>query len=288
MKSISTNITFLSKSPILIDEREEYCFNPVVHSHPEFELVYIKKGFGKRVIGNNINEFKEDELVLVGPNLPHAWMSDKSFEKDNVKRSRAIVVYFNPKIFSELFYSMEEIRPLNNLFNQAQHGVEITGATKTETIRKLENMVDSTGLKKVVCLLEILNTIAAHNQFNCIDKEIAIQKFRTSTKLTQVFDYVNSNIKNNIALKDVAKIANLTPESFCRFFKQKTKKKFIDYLHETRLASAKQLLLNTDLTIAEIAYQTGFKTASNFNLLFKKNAGTSPTSYRKANFYNML
>ena len=103
MKSISTNITFLSKSPILIVEREEYCFNPVIHSHPEFELVYIKKGFGKRVIGNNINEFKEDELVLVGPNLPHAWMSDKSFENDNVKRSRELWFISIRKFFQSFF-----------------------------------------------------------------------------------------------------------------------------------------------------------------------------------------
>ncbi|MEP6682020.1 MAG: AraC family transcriptional regulator [Parafilimonas sp.] len=288
MKPVSTNITFLLKSPIAVVEREEYYFSSVFHSHPEFELVYIKEGFGKRIIGNKTDEFKDGELILIGPNVPHVWMSDKSFAGNDLKKSRATVVYFNPKIFSELFYSMEETRPLKNLFMHAEHGVEITGAAKTQVIQKLKNIIQATGINKIICLLDILNTIAAHNQFNCLDKDVVTNKYRTSGKLTYIFDYVNSNIKKNIALKDVAKIANLTPESFCRFFKQKTGKKFIDYLHETRLASAKQLLLSTDLTIAEIAYQTGFKTTSNFNLLFKKNIGFSPTSYRKVDVYNTM
>jgi AraC-like DNA-binding protein len=288
MKSTATNITSLFNSSVAVVEREENSFSSALHSHPEYELVYIKEGFGKKAVGNKIDEFKAGDLVLIGPNLPHVWISDKSFANDDVKRSRATVVYFNPKIFSDLFYSMEETRPLNNLFMHAKLGVEITGTAKTQVVQKLESITQATGMNKIVCLLDILNTIAVHNQFNFIDKEVATNKHRTSSKLTHIFDYVNSNIKKNIALKDVAKIANLTPESFCRFFKQKTGKKFIDYLHETRLASAKQLLLSSDFTVAEIAYQTGFKTTSNFNLLFKKNTGLSPTSYRKTDVYNTM
>ena len=102
-----------------------------------------------------------------------------------------------------------------------------------------------------------------------------------SDKLSNLFEYINTNYKNNITLKEAAKITNFTPESFCRFFRQKTGKKFIDYLHETRISSACRLLVNTDLTVAEIAYNTGFKTASGFNKLFKQYIGSSPSQYRK-------
>ena len=285
MKPISTNITHLLKSSIAVVERDELHFSPVFHAHPEFELVHITEGSGKRIIGNKIDDFKKDELILIGANVPHVWMSDKSCTENNAKRSKATVVYFNPKIFSDLFYAMEETIQLNKLFAQAEYGVEITGSAKEQTIQKFKKLMNASGIDKIICLLDVLNTIASTNQFSCLDQQNAINKYQSSGKLTYVFDYVNTNIKKNITLKDAAKIASLTPESFCRFFKQKTGKRFVDYLNETRLSNAKQLLLSTDLTIAEIGYKTGFKTASNFNRLFKKNTGYSPTSYRKIDAY---
>ncbi|MEP6467870.1 MAG: AraC family transcriptional regulator [Parafilimonas sp.] len=288
MKPISTSISYLLKSSVAAIERDEPYFSPVFHSHPEFELVYVKEGFGKRIIGDKVDAFKKDELILIGPNVPHVWMSDKTVADDELKRCKATVVYFNPNIFSDLFYSMEETRQLKKLFAQASQGVEITGEAKQQAIQKLEKIINATGIEKIVCLLDILNTIATDNSFNCLNQKVAANQIQPSGKLTYIFDYVNANIKKNIALKDVAKVANLTPESFCRFFKQKTGKRFVDYLHETRLASARQLLLSTDLTIAEVAYKTGFKTASNFNLRFKKNTGFSPTSYRKADGYKVI
>jgi AraC-like DNA-binding protein len=287
MKATSTSISSLLKSSVVAVERNEPYFSSVFHTHPEFELVYIKEGFGKRIIGNKIGAFKEDELILIGPNVPHVWMSDKSFKDDNLKRCKATVVYFNPKIFSDLFYSMEETRQLNKLFMQAEHGIEITGLAKQQTVQKLKNILTAKGINKIVCLLDILNTIASNTEFSYLNQQ-AIKQPQPSGKLTYIFDYVNLNIKKNIALKDVAKVANLTPESFCRFIKQKTGKRFIDNLNETRIFKAKQLLLNTDLTIAEIAYSTGFKTISNFNLLFKRNTGFSPTSYRNVDVYTTM
>src|ERR1700748_67955 len=116
MKPVYTSISSLLRSSITVVERDEPYFASGFHAHPEFELVYIKEGFGKRIIGNKIDEFKEGELVLIGPNVPHIWMSDESFKKDSKKRSKAIVVYFNPKIFSDLFYEMEETKQLKVLF----------------------------------------------------------------------------------------------------------------------------------------------------------------------------
>src|SRR6516164_9971066 len=101
MKPVYTNISSLLKSSIIVLERDEPHFSSGYHAHPEFELVYIMEGFGKRIIGNKIDEFKKGDLVLIGPNVPHVWTSYESFKGDSAGRSKALVVYFNPKIFSD-------------------------------------------------------------------------------------------------------------------------------------------------------------------------------------------
>ncbi len=283
MKIISTSITAIFNTPIKFIERDESYFTSSFHSHPEFELVYIKEGYGKRIIGTKVDEFKEGELVLIGPNVQHIWINDSSFYKaDCLKRSKAIVAYFNPNIFSDFFYQMEEVAQINKLFTKAKYGIEITGNTKNQTILKLEKIIKAQGINKIIQLLDILNNLSISNEFYYINQQITENHLRSSDRLTSLFNYVNINYKKNISLKDAAKIMHLTPESFCRFFKQKTSKNFINYLHETRISFASQSLLNTDLSIAEIAYENGFTTVSNFNRLFKKITGHRPSEFRKA------
>lgn len=281
MKPTVTNISNISNTFITLIERDELYFSQEYHFHPEFELVYIEEGTGKKIIGSSITPFGRDELVLIGPNLPHVWISDKNNDGQK-ERSKAAVVYFNPKIFSEYFFQMEEARPLKKLFSYAQQGISITGDTKKEALIKLKILLAANGINKIICLLDLLNTLAGEKQISCFNHTPARHQLQFSERLTHVFTYINSNLKKNITLKDAAKIANLTPQSFCRYFKQKTGKKFVDYLHETRILNAKNLLLDSDFNVAEIAYKSGYKTASNFNKLFKKNTGFSPTEFRKA------
>lgn len=280
MQLTATNISNLTQSSIIIVERDQPFFSSEYHFHPEFELVYIKEGHGKKIIGSSIYEFNKDELVLLGANLPHVWISDKNKVRKDTS-SKATVVYFDAGIFSDLFFKMDETKQLNKLFTDAKQGILITGDAKTKALLKLKKLKSTKGVDKIICLLDMLNVIAAGEENICFNHKTSVHQKQTSERLTNVFDYINSNLKKNIALKDAAKIVNLTPESFCRYFKQKTGKRFIDYLHQTRIFNAKQLLLNSDFTVAEIAYKSGFKTASNFNKLFKKSTGFCPTEFRK-------
>ncbi len=282
MEVIASRINVLYNSPVKIIDECESCFTREFHFHPEFELMYIKEGFGKRIIGNKIHEFKEGELLLIGPDVPHAWINAKSpYSSHDKKRSKAIVVYFNPQIFSELFYQMEEASYLNKLFVQSKYGVEIKGDLKEQIVLKLKNMVKAKGIDKIVQLLDILNQVSISNSFYPVNQQMMPANVYTSDRLTSLFNYIDLNYKKNISLKDAASVVNLSPESFCRYFKQRTGKNFINYLHEMRISNASQLLLNSDLTIAEVAYKNGFTTVSNFNKLFKKITGYRPTEYRK-------
>ena len=142
MRLVSTSISNLHRSQVKIIERDEQYFNSPFHYHPEFELVYIVEGFGKRIIGSKIEEFEKGEILLIGSNVPHVWISDKSFyTKDCARRSKAVVIYFNPKIFSHHFYEMEESFYLNKLFSHSQNGIKITGETKKANCIKVREVI---------------------------------------------------------------------------------------------------------------------------------------------------
>lgn len=282
MKLTSTNITNLYKSFITVIKKDAPSFSSEFHTHPEFELVYIEQGSGKRIIGNTVEEFNADELTLIGPGVPHVWLSNKTKQQQYDSRSKAIVAYFNPTIFADSFYEMKETIALHALLARAKSGIDITGETKDKIVFKLKALSETDGFEKIIYLLDILNTIANSTEIYCINTSTIETAKPVPGRLANVLNYIDVNIDKNISLNDVANKINLTPESFCRYFKQKTGKTFVDYVQETRIQRASYSLLHTDLTSAEIAYQNGFKTASGFNKLFKKYTGYCPTEFRKA------
>ncbi|PTT17563.1 hypothetical protein DBR27_01255 [Flavobacterium sp. HMWF030] len=162
-------------------------------------------------------------------------------------------------------------------------GVSITGQTNALISKKMEKLLKKKGFEVVMGLIEILFLLSKSKDLRFINDNsyVSTNDENKNDRLAEVFQYVKSNYKEEISLDEIAKIANLTPTSFCRMFKSKTKKPFVEYLNEIRVSNACKYLIETDLGISEIAYECGYKTASNFNKLFKKLIGTTPKEYRK-------
>lgn len=283
MKILQTEITPAHNSHISVVERNEPYFKSPFHYHPEIELVYIKESHGKRVVGDKIEPFYPGDLVLVGSNLPHVWLSDESFHQGVEDAcAKSIVMYFNKAIFGEGFYSMRELEKINTLFKNAQRGLKIAGATRDKVIDILENLVNKPGFERVLGLLEMLHILSTSHEVEFINNETysGVVYNKDTDRLAEVFKYINTSFGTDITLNDVAKKANLTPQSFCRLFKKRMNKHFMEYLNEVRISHACRYLMDTDCSISEIAYMSGFKTVSNFNKVFKENTGYCPTSYR--------
>ena len=283
MKILQTEITPAHNSYISVVERNEQFFKSPFHYHPEIELVYIKESYGKRVIGDKIEPFYPGDLVLVGPNLPHVWLSDENFHQGmETTVAKSVVIYFNKEIFGEGFYNMKEVEKINILFRNAQRGLKIEGTTRSKVIDILERLVPTTGFERILGLLEILHILSTTNDIEFINSETysGIVYNKDTDRLAEVFKYINTSFGTDITLNDVAKKANLTPQSFCRLFKKRMSKHFMEYLNEVRISHACRYLMDTDCSISEIAYMSGFKTVSNFNKVFKENTGYCPTSYR--------
>lgn len=285
MKLEQTKITSYTNSTVSVLNREESFFQSPFHSHPELELVYVKESFGKRIIGNSVMPFEPGDMVFLGSDLPHVWLNDEMYYQGiSTLKANAIVVYFSKDIFGPAFYELKETQKINELFFQAGKGISIIGKTNKQIAKKLEKLLLKKDFEVIIGLFEILSMLSESQDRVYINNEAYSTAHKDSKKdrLSEVFQYVNENYKKDIVLIEIAAIANMTPTSFCRMFKLKTKKSFVEYLNEIRVSKACKFLLETDLSMSEIAYECGYKTASNFNKLFKKFMGMTPSEFKKS------
>lgn len=285
MKLEQTKITSYTNSTVSVLNREESFFQSPFHSHPELELVYVKESFGKRIIGNSVMPFEPGDMVFLGSDLPHVWLNDEMYYQGiSTLKANAIVVYFSKDIFGPAFYELKETQKINELFFQAGKGISIIGKTNKQIAKKLEKLLLKKDFEVIIGLFEILSLLSESQDRVYINNEAYSTAHKDSKKdrLSEVFQYVNENYKKDIVLIEIAAIANMTPTSFCRMFKLKTKKSFVEYLNEIRVSKACKFLLETDLSMSEIAYECGYKTASNFNKLFKKFMGMTPSEFKKS------
>lgn len=284
MKIEKTEISPRQDSYISVLRREESFFQSPFHSHPELELVYITESYGKRIIGNSVEPFEAGDMVFLGSNIPHIWLNDEMYYRGIAKlRASAIVVYFNKDIFGSLFYELKETTKIGTLFNQAIRGLTITGKTNVLVAQKLIALLKKKEFDIIVGLFEILSILSNSKEIKAINSEAytPVDEKSKEDRLSAVFRYVKENYHEDISLANISKLANLSPPSFCRLFKSKTKKHFVEYLNEVRISNACKYLMETDTGISEIAYKCGYKTVSNFNKIFKKITGGTPKEYKK-------
>ncbi|MFL9832221.1 AraC family transcriptional regulator [Flavobacterium sp. ST-87] len=283
MKLEKTKISSYLNSAISVLSREEAFFQAPFHSHPELELVYVKESFGKRIIGNSVSNFEAGDMVFLGSDIPHVWLNDEIYYHNlNKLKAKSIVVYFNKDIFGPAFYELNEAKKINSLFEKAKKGLSVTGKTNQLIAQKLEQLVLKKDFEVIIGLFEILSVLSESADIEFINPESyfpANESFKKD-RLSEVYQYIKENYKKEISLDEVAQIASLTPTSFCRMFKSKTKKNFIEYLNEIRISNACKHLIESDMSVSEIAYECGYKTVSNFNKLFKKNTGNTPKEYK--------
>ncbi len=283
MRILQTEISPGINSYLSLIERDDAFFKAPFHFHPEMELVYITESYGKRIIGDCIESFTAGDMVFIGSNLPHVWLNDEIFYKDFPHlKAKAIVLYFNKNFFSQGFYDMKEAAKINEFFQNALKGIRITGKTNEAVSQKLKKLLRKKDFEKIIGLFEILDVLSHSKDISFITSDGYNPKLKHSEtdRLAAVYKHVQHHFMENINLATIAGIANLTEQSFCRLFKQRTGKHFVEYLNEVRISSACKYLLDTDWSISEVAYNSGYKTVSNFNKLFKTITGSSPKVYR--------
>jgi AraC-like DNA-binding protein len=289
MKPVHTEIGHFIKSPLYVELKDEpyltsayYPRSASYHAHPELQLTFILEGFGKRIIGNKISQFEPGDMVFIGSNVPHIWISDPVFyEEDSLRRSKAITVYINQKIFQQMFDSVKEMNGIRDMIEQASKGINIFGETRNEIADKLINLCSEEGFEKVRGLMEIMHLISISSE-KCliINKDYEAVGATQSDRLVNVIKFIKDNLHEQITLSQVADVACMTIQSFCRFFKSRMKKTFSEYLNALRVSHACKLLIELDRPISDVANLSGFISHSHFCRVFKEQIGKSPYQYR--------
>lgn len=254
------------------------------HFHSEYQLFTVLKGRGTRFIGDHMQNFREGDMVLTGPDLPHLWKNDKAYHiPENKMETHGIVIYLPDNFLNNSVFQLEEFEVISNMLKKSLRGIEIKGKTNLLVREMMIELLEMKGVKSIVHLLKILQTIADSTDCKLIADAAYINTNKESEKdrMGQVYEYVMQNYQGKVSLEAAAQLSNLSVSAFSRFFKSRVNKSFSDFLTDVRISHACKLLHETDLNISEISYECGFFTLSNFNKLFKERIKKTPVEYRK-------
>src|SRR6185437_9343215 len=264
--------------------RRDSCFGSLWHYHPELELHYLIRGEGVRFIGDNISNFSDGEILLLGENLPHKWHCREDPSQDvSLYGVETMVLHFSSNFMGNDMLSLPETRLLPLLFERAKKGMVIINETREKLIPLIEAASKAENLDRLIALLSILKILSETKDYHQITREQSFyksDKYETE-RLNEVYNYTLENFSQPIALEKIAAISNLTTTSFCRYFKLMTKKTYYDFLTEIRISHACTFLIEDKMSIEQIADRCGFYNISNFYRQFKKVIGVTPLNYKR-------
>lgn len=280
MKPSFEQITTGIENSISVVELNLNRFDGPYHFHPEIELTFIRNGSGKRFVGANISDYESGDLILLGANIPHCWQSMNEISSDN---AQAVVIQFRDDFVGDTFLKLPELRKIQELILKSEAGMIIQGETKSKVISKINQCLTVDKLHRILILIEILDLVANSEEILLIDQPITWHNKLSTDKerFQNVFSYLIQNYQQDISLKKIAEIANMSPNAFCRYFKNVARKTFVEIVRELRINRACQLLRNTTKPINDICFESGFGNISYFNKTFKEVTGYSPLHYRK-------
>jgi AraC-like DNA-binding protein len=280
-KAIIKEITPLTKADCFtLFSRFKTEFDFPLHYHEEYELNFIENAGGaQRVVGDNVEEIDDLELVMVGSNVRHAWFTHRC----QGKKIHEITIQFSKDLFSDIFLKRNQLGYIRSLFDRSQNGIQFSRETILRIAPRIKNLEKLGGFDSVLELMSILHDLSTSRNIRILSAAsnmAAEALFSESRRIEKVVQFMNENFGKAIRLGEAAKLAGMTETAFSRFFKAKTGVTFVDCLNEIRLGHASRMLIDTTNSIAEIAYDCGFNSISNFNRIFKKKKGSRPKDFR--------
>jgi len=253
-------------------------FDAPWHYHPEFELTYILSGRGIRYAGSGFEYFKENDLILLGPNLPHCWRN-KGVQKGN---SGAIVVHWDENLLGNDWLNKREFDSIAKLLSKAQYGIKYSTSFSLLMKKKLLTMVSLPPFERLMSFVSILNELATTEDRQLLSTTIVDATFRNydHQRMNTVHQIVRNRYQEKVTLAQIASEVHMSEEAFSRFFSKTMNKPFFTYLNEYRINATCQLLIETDRKVSDVAMDSGFEALPFFYRQFAKFKNMSPKNYR--------
>jgi AraC-like DNA-binding protein len=254
------------------------------HYHQEVELIHFHRGQGTQFIGDNIQQFGPGDIVLVGSNLPHFWKFENyNLSEHDEDKPYSTVIHFFENFIGERFLHLPEARPVKSFLEKARRGVVITGADSGKAAALIEKVYQCEGMYKIIALIECLCFMATCNQVKALSSLGYKYDFPESEnkRINAIYNYTLTNFQRKIQLAEVAEIAGMVPNSFCRYFKHYTGKTYFEFLTGIRIGYACKLLLENKSSVKQICYECGYNNFSCFHKVFKEITGKTPFLYQQ-------
>ena len=278
MKILPYKITKPENEALVYQEDSESFFYNKLHQHEEIQISFILKGEGTLVIGDAITDFKSNDIIVVGSNLPHVFNSDISSGDSSFMMS----LFFSYTSFGKDFFNLNEFKKLQSFFKSSKYGFKLT-SNKLIVKNLFLQLKKASSLQRFILFFEIIQLINKSEliQLSSFIYEKAIND-NEGKRMRAVFEYTINNFDQPITLEQIASIATMTTNAFCKYFKQRTNKTYFQLLNEIRIENACKLLSKEpDMPISEIALLSGFQNISNFNRKFKLVKKMTPRSFKK-------
>jgi len=247
------------------------------HYHPEYEIVCVFEGSGRRHVGNHLSNYTDGDLVLIGSNLPHG-----GFGYGSVGTHEEIVIQFREDFLGEGFLSRPEMVALKKLLDSSKQGICFNAKVKTEVADRFQNLLQMQPFERLFELLAILQVLANTHDYTFLNNAEIRYNFslKDQERLRKVYVFVEENYAQNIDIQDVADICHLTVPAFCSYFKKNLNQTFTDFANEFRINQACKMLLEGQ-EITDICFRCGFNNISYFGRVFKQVKGANPSEFRR-------
>lgn len=253
------------------------------HYHTEVELIHFKSGNGTQFIGDSIKRFRSGDVVLIGSNLPHYWRFDDVYFSEEGCVADVRVIHFNENFWGESFLQLPENKLIRTLLEKARRGIQIGGTVRTTIAGTLEQLLNAEGTRKIILLMEALLAIGNCSHTRLLSSMGFNHNFEETEndRIHAIYEFSLANFKRKIQTGEVAGIANVSVNYFCRYFKSRTRKTYSQFINEIRVGHACKLLIENRINVKQICYESGFHNFASFHKYFKSFTGKSPLNYQK-------
>ncbi|WP_394747504.1 AraC family transcriptional regulator [Spongiimicrobium salis] len=278
MKVLPFIIPKPEQAALVFQEDHELIFYDKFHQHKEIQISLIIEGEGTLIVGDTINYYKTGDVLVIGSNLPHVFKSDVK----KTGQSHMLTLFFTEDAFGKDFFKLEDLKELDRFFKRAAYGFKVkTHENNLELL--FYRLKDATKLSQFILLFEILNVISKQT-YESLSSFIYDKKYNDieGKRMRDVMEYTMNNFHNEITLENIATMAAMTKNAFCKYFKKRTNKTYFTFLNELRIENACKLLQSDKgFTISQIADKSGFNSISNFNRQFKAIKHMNPMAFKR-------
>ncbi|KAA5823767.1 AraC family transcriptional regulator [Algibacter amylolyticus] len=274
MEAVLEQIELGKKQSILAFEYNAPHFDTPWHFHPQHELTYIEESVGTKYIGDYVGFYEPGELVLLRSNLPHCWKN----HSDASKQSKSIVIQWNKGVYAKV----PELQPLFSMLTSASRGVIFDKEDAALFLPRIKKMSQLDSHQLYIELLNLLSDLSECDYTTLSNAHfIDDLPIEFGSRMSKIHDFIEKRFHEKIYLKELADLVSMSEQSFSRFFSKMMGRPFFTFLNEYRINIASRMLIDTDLTIAQIGYACGYESLPFFHKQFQKFMHVSPLKFRK-------